>query len=129
MTAEAELHQQLESLYRRTGVAAGYWPNYFLRAVRGQGGLAVAKSLLAPGEVRTGFGRLAEAHRADLSVEAVACSDRFAHLFTPAELAEAKRRLAELPDSAFAELLPDRTEPGVRSHPTPLFAREPPSKS
>ena len=34
MTTEADFHQEMLSLYRRTGMATGYWPNYFLGAVR-----------------------------------------------------------------------------------------------
>ena len=46
MATEAEFHEEMLSMYRRTGVATGYWPGYFLRSVRQDGGLAVAKKLL-----------------------------------------------------------------------------------
>lgn len=105
MGTEQDLHEELVSLYRRTGEAIGYWPSYFLRSVRAEGGLTVAKSLLAPGRESTGFDRLVEARRADLSVEAIAISDRYSHLFTPAELHEAEQRLSGLPKSAFPKTL------------------------
>ena len=101
MTLEDEFHAELLSLYRRTGEATGYWPNYFNRAVRNRGALALAKKLLIPGQVSSGFGRLVEVHRADLSLEYIALSDPFAALFTPSELAEARRRLDQLPKTAF----------------------------
>src|SRR5215213_4275118 len=101
MTREEELHQLMQSLYRRSGEATGYWPNYFLRDVRRNGGLAVAKKLLLPGQVSSGFDRLVRVRRADLSVETIALSERFRHLFSEAELAEAEHRLSQLPASAF----------------------------
>lgn len=102
MASEMELHEELLSLYRRTGEATGdYWPNYFLRSVRTEGGLAFAKKLLTPERESTGFDTLVQARRADLSLEYIVCSDRYSHLFTPEELAEAERRLAELPEDAF----------------------------
>jgi 5-methylcytosine-specific restriction enzyme A len=101
MTFKSDIHEELFSLYRRTGEATGYWPNYFRRSVLRDGGLAVAKKLLAPGSVSAGFGRLVEARRADLSVEAIAVSDRFSHLFSAEELQVARRRLDSLPATAF----------------------------
>ena len=101
VTTQADLHEELLSLYRRTGEATGYWAHYFLREVRLHGGLGVAKKLLGAGRVSSGFERLIEARRADLSIEAIAVSDRFKHLFSNAERKIAARRLAELPPSAF----------------------------
>lgn len=106
MSLEEEFHHELLSLHRRTGEATGYWPNYFHRAVRNRGGLAIAKQLLVPGQVSSGFGRLVAVHRADLSVEYIALSEPFAALFTADELAEARRRLDELPASAFPREVP-----------------------
>ena len=106
MTIEDEFHSEMESLYSRTGQATGYWPSRFLQAVRKQGGLAVAKRLLESGPVSAGFEKLIRSHRADLSVEFVAISERFSHLFTPEELEEADRRLSSLPDSAFPTPIP-----------------------
>lgn len=117
MTVEEQLHEELLSLFRRTGQATGYWPNYFWRAVRDKGGLAVAKKLLEPGDVSSGFEKLIEARRVDLSVEAIALTPPFDQLFSSEELAEARRRLDGLPRSAFPKVTgnpvetPDRVTP------------------
>ena len=101
MTTDSEFQDEMVSLYQRTGQAFGYWPSRFLSSVRKSGGLAVAKKLLVPERVSTGFDRLVEAGRADLSVESIAVSERYSHLFTQEELHEARRRLSLLPESAF----------------------------
>ena len=48
-----------------------------------------------------GFDRVAEARRADLTVEYLALDERFRHLFAERELAEAEQRLRALPRTAF----------------------------
>ena len=101
MATDADFHEEMLSLYRRNGTAIGYWPHYFRRAVRNNGGLAVAKKLLAPKQTSTGFDRLVEARRVDLSVEAIVLEDRYSHLFAPDELDEARERLAQVPVSSF----------------------------
>ena len=101
MATKADFHNEMLSLFRRTGMATGYWPNYFLRSVRKDGGGAVAKKLLAPNQTSTGFDRVVEERRADLSVEAIVLEDRYSHLFTLAELDEARERLAQVPAHAF----------------------------
>ena len=102
MATEAEFHQEMLSLYRRTGVATGYWPSYFLRSVRQDGGLAVAKKLLAK-PTGTGFEKLEEVKRMDLSVEYLVVREHYAHLFTPEELEIARQRLERMPLSSFPE--------------------------
>ncbi len=82
LSSETEFHEEMESLHRRTGEATGYWPNYFLRSVREEGGLEVAKKLLTRGRKSAGFDKLVKARRIDLSVEFIADSERFRHLFT-----------------------------------------------
>ena len=103
MATEADFHEEMLSLHRRTGTATGYWPSYFLRSVRTEGGLAVAKKLLAPKQTSSGFDRLVEARRVDLSVEAIVLEERYSHLFTAAELDEAQQRLAQVPAYGFPE--------------------------
>lgn len=88
-------------LHQRTGRATGYWPGRFLQAVRNRGGVDFAKSLLEPGGVTEGFEKLVAAHRADLSVEYLALSKSFRHLFDEAEFAEAQARLEPLEPTAF----------------------------
>lgn len=118
MTAEAAFHEELVSLYRRTGEATGYWPSRFLQAVRRNGGLVYAKRLLEPQRVHSGFGILIEKRRIDLSVECVVIDPRFQSLFTESELAIAHRRLDEAPECAFPitrdqELFPDEVSDEV----------------
>ena len=112
---ESEIEEELLSLFKRTGRATGYWPRYFLRSLRRHGGLAVARKLLQPGPVGDGFNRLIEVHRVNLSVEAIAISDRYAGLFTKAELDEAQRRLDQVSKTAWPKRsetsFPDEVDP------------------
>jgi hypothetical protein len=95
MTLENEFHQEMLDLYRETGRAIGYWPNYYLRGVRNKGGLPYAKQLLTPRrKIDSGLQGLKDAGRPDLSVEARVLKARYAPLFTPAEITEARRRLS-----------------------------------
>ena len=55
LMTESAFTNEMESLYRRSGEAMGYWPHRFLRAVRTHGGLVYAKKLLAPGATSTGI--------------------------------------------------------------------------
>lgn len=101
MAGKRDFNEVMLGLHQRTGRATGYWPGRFLQAVRAHGGLAYAKQLLKPGPVSKGFRELIATHRADLSVEYLALSEPFRHLFTKAELGVAESRLAELPPDAF----------------------------
>ena len=100
MATKADFDQEMRSLYRRTGMATGYWPNYFLRSVRQDGGLAVAKKLLATKQTSKGFERLEAAQRMDLSVEALVVERDYAHLFATEEIEKAQQRLARIPASS-----------------------------
>jgi len=100
---EAELHEAMLALYPRTGRETGYWANYFLREVRRKGGLATAKRMLIPdppSEVSKGWQALIDAGKPEFSIEHLVLQPRYEVLFTPAELAEAQRRLDLFP--AFA---------------------------
>ena len=97
LATEKDLHGELLSLYTRTGEGTGYWAHYFLREMRKYGGLAVAKKLLRANRVSTGFDRLIAARRADLSIEAIALSSPFKHLFSAEERAVAAKRIEALP--------------------------------
>ncbi len=102
MTAIQDFESLMGSLYERTGAATGYWPSDFRREVQKRGGVTVAKRLLDPKcSVSAGFDNLADAHRADLSVEALAVQRQFKDLFTLDEIQEAQRRLDRLPAGAF----------------------------
>lgn len=101
MPLEDQLDEVLHENYRRAGEETGYWGRYFLRELKKKGGVATLKRMLLPAksvEVADGLQALIDAGRTDLSVEATAIDPRFRTLFTPAELAEAQRRLDSLPD-------------------------------
>lgn len=63
LALEQQFNEEMLSLFNRTGEAVGYWPRYFLRKVRKDGGYQVAKDLLMPSKAATGFGRLEEENR------------------------------------------------------------------
>lgn len=93
-TVVARFDGEMVDIYRRTGEAFDYWPNYFLRMVRNEGGVAAARKLLGDGKVSEGFLRLVKARRLDLSVEYFVLKPRYAALFTPEERKIARDRLA-----------------------------------
>lgn len=89
----ARFDGEMVDIYRRTGEAFDYWPNYFLRMVRNEGGVVAARKLLGDGKVSEGFLRLVKARRLDLSVEYHVLKPRYALLFTPDERKVARDRL------------------------------------
>lgn len=113
MADQHELTRVMETLFARTGRATGYWPNRFHGSVLRNGGLPIAKRLLTRQRGRsTGFQKLADAGRADLSVEAIALRPEFAELFTDEEISVARERLESLPPSAFPKVvLPAKLHP------------------
>lgn len=97
MNIEEELTQEMLDMYKRAGEEAGYWGNYFLRAVRKNGGLITAKKMLTEQSKTTpakGLQALIKAKRLDLSLEALVLRPKFESLFEKAELDEARRRLS-----------------------------------
>lgn len=92
-SAPAKFDAEMVDIYRRTGEAFGYWPNYFPRMVRNEGGVATAKTLLADRQVSAGFRKLVKGRRLDLSVEYHVLRPRYAPLFTREERAVARERL------------------------------------
>jgi 5-methylcytosine-specific restriction enzyme A len=93
------LTQKLYANYQTAGKDFGFWASRFLAALKRHGGLAVAKRMLAKpvqaGKTK-GFQTLMANYHLDLSVEAVALSTEFSHLFTQAELLTARARLQGL---------------------------------
>lgn len=75
---------------------SGYNATYFKRMVDEHGGLAAAKRLLATRDIQTGLMKLWEMGCVHLSMEALVIQKQFEPLFTEDEIAEARRRLAEL---------------------------------
>jgi 5-methylcytosine-specific restriction protein A len=103
MTIQERLHQAMLDLYTQAGKETGYWGNYYLRSVKRHGGLATARRMLVPKKnqkVDKGLQALIDAGRADeLSVEAIVLRAEFSSLFTDSELAEASRRIGQLPEA------------------------------
>jgi 5-methylcytosine-specific restriction protein A len=121
MTLEEELDSAMEAAYYRAGREAGYWANYFIRALRQRGGLATAKRLLqrqSGNTIHAGLQSLIDAGMTHISVEQLVLTERFRILFTPEELAEAQRRLAALPSHAIRQPVP-----AAENHPETLSER------
>ena len=74
-------------------IARGYWANYFLRGVRAHGGPDYARQLLRATGTSTGFQRLKDEGRLDLTVEALVLQPEYSGLFADVELATAARRI------------------------------------
>lgn len=95
MTAiESEFHERMLDIYH-AAAKLGYRPTYFLRMVQERGGVEAARHLLDGSTPHEGFARLWELGRLDLSVEALACEDRFRPLFSEAQCECARGRLAD----------------------------------
>lgn len=109
---EAQFHQEMIALYRRTGeatrhLARPYWPNRFRRRVTEVGGVLAAKRWLrSAANAQSGFGRLAEVNRLDLTVESVVLQPKWSSLFSAEE-----RRIARTRLEAYGEyFFPDEAE-------------------
>jgi hypothetical protein len=77
----------------REATAFNYYPRIFLQMVGDRGGVATAKYLLNTEQPSSGYVRLWQADRLDLSVEAVALQAPWWSLFTEDELETARQRL------------------------------------
>ena len=95
MNLENRFHGEMLRIYW-AGREIDYHARYFLQMVNQQGGLAAAQQLLLGDSPASGFVRLWEEGRLDLSVEALVLQEPWRALFTDAELAEAHRRLKQL---------------------------------
>jgi hypothetical protein len=82
-------------LIERCRAELRYNPRYFRVMVTQYGALGAARRLLNAPAVSDGFVSLWDRGRLDLSVEALAVDERFAHLFSDEELATARHRLEE----------------------------------
>lgn len=116
MSRERELEDALRKAYKRAGREAGYWGNYFNRDLRRLGALTTARKMLLPrpqsAGPHKGFQAIVDAGRSELLLESVVLRPQFASLFTPAEIAEAQRRLAAFPpEAARKDLPPDERFP------------------
>ncbi len=87
----AKFHDEMLALYEHCA-ALGFRPVLFRRQVILKGGVEAAKELVfKPGT--TGFERLLDARRVDLSMEAAMTRAEYRALFTPLEIKEAAKRL------------------------------------
>ncbi|TAV75085.1 hypothetical protein [Rhizobium leguminosarum] len=81
-------------IYRRAKSEAKYNATVFLKMLNDRGGLETAKFLINADKQSDGFTALHLAGRLDLTVEAMIIEDaRWHSLFSPDEIAKAKRRL------------------------------------
>ncbi|HXR05099.1 MAG TPA: HNH endonuclease [Verrucomicrobiae bacterium] len=93
----------------------GYVAHRFRQKIVRDGGLAAAKHWLRPSKATSGFQRLLDHDRLDLSVEAVALQPPWNTLFTSAELDTARERLTRFgyfsrpttPPTESSQLSPD----------------------
>jgi hypothetical protein len=92
---EARFDAAMLRSYEVAGQEVGYWATRYLQLVRRRGGLDAARYLLAQRVTSDGYARLREAHRLDLTVEALVLEPDYAPLFTPEELATASGRLEQ----------------------------------
>jgi hypothetical protein len=95
---ERQFNEAMERLYRETGEATRhlekpYWPHRFLQSVRRIGGIATARKWLMQPKPGSGFGKIAEIDRLDLSVESVILQRKWHPLFTDEERRVARTRL------------------------------------
>jgi hypothetical protein len=91
---EKAFDQAMFDIYRRADTEIGYRPTIFLDMLYKRGGVSTAKALITAAKPSDGYTRLYEKGRLDLTVEAVVIDDAKWHpLFTPDELAQARRRL------------------------------------
>jgi hypothetical protein len=95
MTLEAEFDQAMRKVSEES-IARGYAPTKFMQMVEKYGGLETSRRLLAESEAQSGLFTLWELDLLDESMEAWVIKPKFRSLFTPIELAEARRRLEEL---------------------------------
>lgn len=93
---ESDVHAAMIGIYRSALSECGYRATRFLQMVTEHGGLRAAKSLLHAGGYSEGLTALWEKQRLDLSMEALVLTSPWSSLFTPEELAVARKRLQEL---------------------------------
>ena len=92
MDLQLQLHQEMLRIYDEA-TEFGYYPMRFKQMVETHGGPGAAQLLLAGDTASSGFERLWEEGRLDLSVEALVLRAPWTTLFTESELREAERRL------------------------------------
>lgn len=95
LSLEEQFHHAMISVYENAK-DHDYFATYFKRMINEHGGVQAAKRLLAKQEIQEGLMKLWELQLLNQSMEALVIQKRFQSLFTPAEIAEAHRRLQAL---------------------------------
>lgn len=94
MNSESRFHEAMLDVYRNAKQECNYKATYFLQLVTDYGGLEAARRLLS-GDPASGFTKLWELGRLDLSAEAQMLRPEFSELFTNEELEIARSRLVQ----------------------------------
>ncbi|MHB0874684.1 MAG: hypothetical protein ACYC5O_01430 [Anaerolineae bacterium] len=92
---EAELYAALHTSYE-AGAKRGYRATRFEQMLEAHGAIETAKMLLADSRGQSGLYKPWDLNLLSDSLEAIVLQPRFRCLFTAEELAEARRRLAQL---------------------------------
>lgn len=120
---QKELHNELLNAAKEAK-SIGYNPTLFNRMIANEGGYGVAKKLIH--KTSTGFEKLWELKRLDLSTEAVILQSRFKVLFSQEEINIAKTRLKEFgyeTDDTLPQLQPSGREREFNSYHDELKAK------
>lgn len=95
----------MAEIYQRAKAEAGYNATIFLQMLHDRGGLSTAKYLINAAKPSDGYTHLYERGRLDLTVEAMVVNDSRWHvLFSPDEIAKARRRLKDYGYSGSGEV-------------------------
>ena len=92
---ESRFEKAMYAIYRKAK-EIGYTPSAFLQMLQDKGALQTARQLINSSQPSSGYGRLWERKRLDLTVEAVVHDNAEWHsLFTQDELDRCRKRLTE----------------------------------
>jgi hypothetical protein len=93
---KARFRQAMFTIYQRAKAEANYPATIFYKILLDKGGVETAKTLINATKPSDGYTALWERGRLDLTVEAEVVENEQWHLlFTPEELARARKRLAD----------------------------------
>ena len=90
---EKQFDEAMMNVYRTEKEECGYHATDFLQMLYRDRGLITAKRLLVVDKHHTGFEKLAEHGRLDITVECVVLNPKFRGLFDDEELERARQRL------------------------------------
>ena len=93
MTLSDEFDAEMLDVYDRAKRECKYDAKLFLRMIGPGQGVQAAKTLLRAPRIQSGFEKLWELNRLDITMEARILKPKYADLFEPAEISEARKRL------------------------------------